>query len=65
MKLTIATIPLALATGEATEFTYTPVYKEVVEPGEFAQQEKEISRVASDFSFTPPTTPVPRHELSH
>ncbi len=77
MKLTIATILLALAagqanadgfyqqvvgnapqssqeiSGEATEFTYTPLYKEVVEPDDIAKQEKEISRVASDFSFTP------------
>ncbi len=78
MKLTIATILLALAagqasadgfyqqvvgnapqssqeiSGEATEFTYTPLYKQVVgRSGEIAKQEKEISRVASDFSFTP------------
>ncbi len=45
--------------GEATEFTYTPLYKEVVEPDDIAKQEKEISRVAPDFSFTPPQLPSP------
>ncbi len=45
--------------SEAIEFTYTPSYKQVVEPGEIAKQEKEISRVARDFSFTPPQLMFP------
>ncbi len=39
---------------DATEFTYTPLYKQAVKRSqELADQEKANTRIASEFTYTP------------